>query len=63
MSTPKMQHCFNCGADLGVYVKHFRDLDTCGEVTCERERRAAERAEDEEAQEAAREDQYDRYRR
>lgn len=48
---PKMQHCFNCGAELGVYVDSD-PLDCCGKLECQREASAAmleerERAHDE----------------
>ena len=45
----KMQHCFNCGAELGVYAKLSRDHDTCGKIECEREARDAYAQEREEA--------------
>lgn len=36
----KMRHCFNCGAELGVYAD-YDPLDTCGANECEREARIA----------------------
>lgn len=48
MSTPKMRHCFNCGAELGVYADYDR-LDTCGALECDREARHAMAEEREEA--------------
>lgn len=45
----KMQHCFYCGEELGVYEPFGNYLDTCGSPECEREARAAEAAEREEA--------------
>jgi len=32
---PKMQHCFNCGAELGVYADHD-PMDDCGKRECVR---------------------------
>jgi len=40
VSTPRMRHCFNCGAEIGAYKDHDR-LDTCGKLECEREARGA----------------------
>jgi ribosomal protein S27AE len=60
--TAKMQHCFNCGAELGVFDAYHRDLQTCGEKECERAARDMERGEQEEAQYRAQEDNYERYR-
>ena len=38
MGKMRMQHCFNCGAEIGVYTDH-EPLDTCGKRECEREAR------------------------
>jgi hypothetical protein len=62
MSKEKMQHCFWCGAELGVYVGYYRDIEVCGKPECVREARAAERQEREEAQFSAEQDDYGRYR-
>ena len=62
MSKAKMQHCFNCGAELGVYVAYYGDLQTCGSVECGKAERKAYRAEDENAQYEAERDNFDRYR-
>jgi hypothetical protein len=48
--TPKMRHCFNCGADLGVYAD-FDPLDNCGERECMRAAADAEAQEREDAHE------------
>ena len=48
MSKPKMQHCFNCGEELGIYVAYYGDLQNCGADECLRaewETHAAEREE------------------
>ncbi len=37
MKTPKMQHCFNCGEELGVYVHYVHDIECCGAQECNRE--------------------------
>ena len=62
MSKPRMQHCFNCGEELGVYDKPPYAHDACGKPECQREELTAYQAEDEEAQIRAREDDYNRYR-
>lgn len=46
--TAKMRHCFNCGAELGVYAD-YEPLDTCGSPQCEREAMNAFREEREDA--------------
>lgn len=50
MKTPKMRHCFNCGAELGVSAYHD-PLDTCGARECERAARDAAQQERDEAHE------------
>lgn len=47
----KMQHCFNCGEELGVYVHEWRDIECCGKHECQRELRNALAQEREEAHE------------
>lgn len=47
---PKMKHCFNCGAELGV-MTHHDPLDTCGKQECERAARDCATQEREEAHE------------
>jgi hypothetical protein len=39
-----MRHCFNCGAELGVYADYDR-LDTCGAGECNRAAAEAEERE------------------
>jgi hypothetical protein len=46
--TPKMRHCFNCGAELCIYADH-EPLDTCGKLECERAARECIAEEREEA--------------
>lgn len=48
---PRRQHCYNCGADIGPHDRFSDPLDTCGAPECEREARAAARAERDEAHE------------
>ena len=36
--TPTMQRCFNCGAELGVFIA-VDPLDHCGAPACAREAR------------------------
>jgi len=47
---PKMRHCFNCGAELGVYAD-FDPLDNCGKSACVREARDQDREMREDAHE------------
>jgi hypothetical protein len=49
MSKAKMQHCFNCGKELGHYEAHYRDLQVCGDRECVRAEREIYQAEREEA--------------
>lgn len=36
----KMRHCFNCGAELGLYSSaEYDPRDTCGQSECDREAR------------------------
>lgn len=48
---PKMQHCWFCGKELGIYIQLSSDRDTCGSQECNREAINDERAEREEAHE------------
>lgn len=62
MSAPRMQHCFYCGEELGVY-RHFpEDIESCGKSECQREMNKAYREREAEVREAAENDNYDRYR-
>lgn len=49
MSKVKMQFCFNCGEELGVYAAYHGDLQVCGQIECCRAEREAMQAEREEA--------------
>ena len=40
----RMQHCYNCGEELGVYYKPPHEHDTCGKPECERALRYDEQA-------------------
>jgi hypothetical protein len=49
---PRMRHCFNCGAELGVYAaRDYDPMDTCGALECDKGAREAARQEREEAHE------------
>lgn len=50
MAKAKMHHCFNCGAEIGVYAD-YQPSDTCGNIKCEREAQAQFAEEREEAHE------------
>lgn len=58
----KMQHCFNCGEECGVFENHWRALVTCGKVECQREERYQYQCDEAEARERAENDGYERYR-
>jgi len=57
----KMQYCFNCGAPLGQYRSWPGDIECCGLPECVREERNAYREQQDEREERAREDDYNRY--
>jgi hypothetical protein len=54
--------CAYCGKYLGEGRNNPREPESCGEVECNREVNAMYREMDEYAQEAARDDDYGRYR-
>ena len=56
----RMQHCFWCGAELGVFELYHRDIETCGARECEREARYQRQAEAEDARHAAEDDDYNK---
>lgn len=56
-----MQHCFNCGKELGIYAAQYGDIETCGESECEREARNCERERADQLREDAASDNYERY--
>lgn len=58
----KIQHCFNCGEELGVFELWPGDIEHCGKTECAREARYALQSQEADARERAREDDYDRYR-
>lgn len=47
----KMQHCFYCGEELGVYDAFGNRLETCGARECNRALQDAEAEEREQAHE------------
>lgn len=56
-----MQHCFNCGKELGAYVAYYGDIQSCGERECEKAANDMHRELQEDRAERAREDDYERY--
>lgn len=58
----KMQHCFYCGEEIGVFEAWPGDYEYCDKLECAREARYQQRADDADARERAEEDHYDRYR-
>ena len=61
MRERKKQYCFNCGEYLGEYRSYPGDLDTCGELECEREARYALESERAERYYEAEADDFSRY--
>ena len=57
----RMQHCYNCGAELGVYYQYPGDHDTCGDPECDKALRDDERAARSERQYEAEQDDYSLY--
>lgn len=49
--TGRRHHCFNCGADIGLWDRFSDRLDDCGATECAREGRSAAVQEREEAHE------------
>jgi hypothetical protein len=60
MMPKRMQHCFYCGAELGVY-DNFGEPDACGERICQRELRYCYQSERAERRAKADDDDYNRY--
>lgn len=58
----RMQHCFWCGEELGVYDSYPGDIQCCGAPGCNAEYRHEMQAREADARDAAAEDNYDRYR-
>lgn len=58
---PKPQHCDYCGDYIGIYVKPYREPQSCGKAECERYAQKCDREEEAAREERAREDRYDRY--
>jgi hypothetical protein len=62
MSIERMQHCYFCGEELGVYDKPYGARDTCGKRECEREATYDEQAERADARYRAEQDDFGAYR-
>jgi hypothetical protein len=62
MTMSKRVYCAWCGEDIGESVSCFREMESCGKSECEREVRAMQRAETEQAQFNAELDDWERYR-
>lgn len=62
MGKQRMQHCFNCGAELGVFELYPGDVEHCGARECAKEASYQRAAEETEIRERAEADEYDRYR-
>lgn len=56
-------YCDNCGADCGTGTRYYGDFVSCSEPECGQAERDYYRERQAEAQEAAREDNYERYSR
>lgn len=57
-----MATCAWCGDDIGDGPNNSREPESCGKKECQREVRGMYREMQEDAEERAREDGYDRYR-
>ena len=57
----RMQYCDWCGKELGIYDA-AGEIESCGELECNRNQRDAYRKRKTAAREQAEEDQYDYYR-
>jgi len=58
----RMQYCYWCGQELGIYERHSDDFDTCGKIECNRQLKNSHEAEEDELKHEAEQDHYDRYR-
>lgn len=59
---PTMQHCFNCGEEIGIYVRYPGDEpECCGKKECMRELRYQMQDEEADRRCRAEEDRYERY--
>lgn len=58
----RMQHCFWCGEQLGVYDSYPGDIEHCHNSECARQAQYAMREREADAREQAERDNYDRYR-
>lgn len=58
----RMQHCFWCGEELGVYDSYPGAIECCGKPECSREARHAQQELDADARDRASDDNFDRYR-
>lgn len=62
MNTERMQFCFNCGDELGVYKRYAGDEpECCGKRECMRELRDTRAAEREDRRRRAEDDDYRYY--
>jgi hypothetical protein len=57
----RMQFCFYCGEELGVYNSWPGDIESCGAKDCERELKYQLQAEREERMYEAERDDFNRY--
>jgi len=58
----RMQYCDWCGKELGIYDAAPGEIESCGELECNRNQRDAYRKRKTAEREQAEEDQYDCYR-
>ena len=61
MAKEKMQHCFNCGKEIGVFASYSGDINSCGERECQNAERDAYQERESIARERAAEDGYAAY--
>lgn len=58
----RMQHCFWCGEELGVYETYRGDIEHCHQPECARQARYAMQEQDADARDRAEQDSFERYR-
>jgi len=58
----RMQYCDWCGKELGIYNAAPGEIESCGELECNRNQRNSYRERKAAAREQVEEDQYDYYR-